>query len=63
MKVVKIRVNKTNSKMVNGKLFITKDKAYKLNPSQFEKHVKLQNKINYPGVGEMIEYSDEYSRK
>jgi predicted metallo-beta-lactamase superfamily hydrolase len=61
MEVVKIRVNKTNSKMVNGKLFITKDKAYKLNPSQFEKHVKLQNKL--PRVGEMIEYSGEYSRK
>jgi hypothetical protein len=62
-KQVKIRVNKTNSKLINGILFIAKDKAYKLNPTQFETSIKLQNKIVYPGVGEMVEYSGEYSRK
>jgi hypothetical protein len=49
--------------MVNGKLFITKGKAYSLNPAQFDKHVRMVNKINYPGIGEMVEYSGEYSRK
>ena len=61
--MIKIRVTSANSKMVNGKLFIAKGKAYSLNPAQFDKHVRMVNKINYPGIGEMVEYSGEYSRK
>lgn len=60
--MIKIRVNKTNSKVVNGKLFIVKDKAYSLKPKQFEECVSMENKIVYPGIGEMYQYTGPYSR-
>ena len=60
--MIQIRVNKTNSKIVNGKLFIEKNKAYKLKPKQFEECISMENKITYPGIGEMYQYEGPYSR-
>lgn len=58
-----IRVNTENSKVVNGSLFITKLKATRIKNKPLQKFINWSNKITYPGLGEMVEYKGEYSRK
>ena len=60
----KIRVNSENSKVLNGKLFITLLKALQVSKSKvLEKLVEYDNNLVYPGLGKLVEYKDAYSRK
>ena len=60
----KIRVNSENSKVLNGKLFITLLKALQVSKSKvLEKLVEYDINLVYPGLGKLVEYKGAYSRK
>ena len=60
----KIRVNTTNSKVMNGKLFITLLKAVLISKSKvLAELIEYDNNLVYPGMGKLVEYSGPYSRK
>ena len=59
----KIRVNTTNSKVLNGKLFITELKAILISKSKvLAELVEYDNNIMYPGIGKLVEYNGPYIR-
>jgi len=59
----KIRVNTTNSKLLNGKLFITELKALLVSKSKvLAELVEYDNNITYPGIGKLVEYNGPYIR-
>ena len=57
----KINVNATNSKMIDGKLFITGLKMNKLGNALTEFIVR-GNTTEYPGLGKMYQYDGPFSR-
>lgn len=57
----KINVNATNSKMIDGRLFITGLKMNKLSNALTEFIVR-GNTTEYPGLGKMYEYAGPFSR-
>ena len=62
--MTKIRVNKLNSKLLNGKLFITLLKAVLVSKSKvLAELIEYDNNLVYPGMGKLVEYSGPYSRK
>ena len=62
--MAKIRVNTTNSKLMNGKLFITLLKAVLISKSKvLAELIEYDNNLVYPGMGKLVEYSGPYSRK
>ena len=62
--MAKIRVNTTNSKILNGRLFITGLKAVLISKSKvLAELVEYGNSITYPGLGKLVEYNGAYSRK
>ena len=59
----KIRVNTTNSKVVDGRLFISLLKALQVSKSVvLEKLVEHGNYIVYPNLGKLVEYKGDYIR-
>ena len=61
--MAKIRVNTTNSKVMNGKLFITLLKAVLVSKSKvLAELVNHGNSIIYPGLGKLVEYNGPYIR-
>ena len=62
--MTKIRVNKENSKVFAGTLFITLLKALQVSKSVvLEKLIEYDNNLVYPGLGKLVEYKGAYSRK
>jgi len=60
----KIRVNSTNSKVLNGRLFITELKAVLISKSKvLAELIEYGNSIVFPGIGKLVEYKGAYSRK
>ena len=60
----KIRVSQANSKVLNGKLFITLLKALQVSKSVvLAKLVEYDNNIVHPTLGKLVEYKGAYSRK
>ena len=57
----KINVNSTNSKMIDGKLFITGLKMSGLSKLLSESIVN-GNTTDYPGLGKLYQYDGPYSR-
>jgi hypothetical protein len=57
-----IRLNNKNSKIMNGKVFITALKANNIGP-KLEKFLNSSSKINHPNLGILIEYNGPYTRK
>ena len=57
----RINVNAENSKMVNGRLFITGMKMQKLG-KLLREHIIQGSTITFPGKGLMYEYNGPYSR-
>ena len=52
----KIRVNKTNSKVLSGKLFITELKALLVSKSKvLAELIEYDNNLVYPGIGKLVE--------
>ena len=59
----KIRVNTTNSKVVDGRLFISLLKALQVSKSKvLDKLVEHGNYIVYPNLGKLVEYKGAYIR-
>ena len=61
--MAKIRVNKNNSKVFAGKLYITLLKALQVSKSVvLAKLVEYDNNLVYPGLGKLVEYKGAYVR-
>jgi len=61
--MAKIRVNTGNSKVVNGKLFISGLKAVQVSKSKvLAELVEYGNSIVYPNIGKLVEYKGAYIR-
>ena len=58
----KIRVNKTNSKIVDGRLYISMLKAQTVTSKVLSKLIEYGNYIVYPGLGRLVEYKGGYIR-
>ena len=58
----KIRVNTTNSKVMDGRLFITMLKAQQIKSVVLQKLIEYGNSIVYPNVGKLVEYKGAYIR-
>ena len=58
---MRINVNKNNSKLIDGRLFITGMKAHALKPKLVEFIVQAST-VNYPGMGKLYEFNGPYSR-
>ena len=58
---MKIRVNTSNSKLVNGQLFINLSKLDSLKKKQRE-NINDANSIVHPILGRMISYEGEFIR-
>ena len=61
--MTKIRVNTGNSKVVNGKLFISGLKAVQVSKSKvLGDLINYGNSIVFPNLGKLVEYSGSYIR-
>ena len=61
--MAKIRVNTTNSKLLNGKLFITLLKAVLVSKSKvLAELIEYDNNLVYPGIGKLVQYNGAYIR-
>ena len=59
----KIRVNQSNSKVLNGKLFITELKALLVSKSKvLAELIEYDNNLVYPNIGKLVEYNGSYIR-
>jgi hypothetical protein len=58
---MRINVNKTNSKVIEGRLFITGMKMNQLKGKLIECIVPAST-VTYPGMGKLYEYNGSYSR-
>ena len=59
----KIRVNQSNSKVLNGRLFITELKAMLVSKSKvLAELIEYGNSIVYPGIGKLVQYNGAYIR-
>ena len=59
----KIRVNTTNSKVLNGRLFITLLKALQVSKSKvLAELIEYDNNLVFPGIGKLVEYNGAYIR-
>ena len=62
--MAKIRVNTTNSKVLNGRLFKTELKALLVSKSKvLAELIEYDNNLVFPGLGKLVEYKGAYSRK
>ena len=60
--MAKIRVNQSNSKVMNGRLFITMLKAQQIKSKVLAELVEYGNSIVYPNIGKLVEYKGAYIR-
>jgi len=58
----KIRVNFENSKVVNGKLFITLLKATQIKHKLLQDNIEYDNSIIHPQIGKCVQFSGPYAR-
>ncbi len=58
----KIRVSTKNSKVLDGRLFISMLKAQSITSVVLQKLVEYGNSIVYPGMGKLVEYKGGYIR-
>jgi len=58
----KIRVSTKNSKVMDGRLFITMLKAQSIKSVVLQKLIEYGNSIVYPNVGKLVEYKGAYIR-
>jgi len=60
--MAKIRVNQSNSKVMNGRLFITMLKAQQIKSKVLSALIEYGNSIVYTNVGKLVEYKGAYIR-
>tara|TARA_R110000787_G_scaffold196738_2_gene308098 strand:+ start:93 stop:278 length:186 start_codon:yes stop_codon:yes gene_type:complete len=59
----RINVNKSNSIIIDERLFITGLKMSQISEALVDLHIIRGNTINHPTFGMMYEYDGKYSRK
>ncbi len=60
--MAKIRVNTTNSKVLDGRLFISLLKAVQIKSTVLQKLIEYGNSATFPGLGKLVEYKGAYIR-
>jgi|TARA_Y100000296_G_C5117806_1_gene228737 hypothetical protein len=60
--MTKIRVNKNNSKLVDGKLFISLSKSDNIKNQLLMENINDKSSIVHPTIGRMVSYEGEYIR-
>ena len=60
--MTKIRVNFENSKVVNGKLFITLLKATQIKHKLLQDNIEYDNCIIHPQIGKCVQFTGSYTR-
>ena len=60
--VKKLEVKTENSKIIGDSLYITAVFAQTLVKDQ-KRLVDVSNKVNFPGMGQLVKYNGEYNRK
>ena len=60
--MAKIRVNTTNSNIVDGRLFISMLKAQSVTSIVLQKLIEYGNYIVHPSLGRLVEYKGAYIR-
>jgi hypothetical protein len=60
--IKKLEVKRENSKVISGSLYITAVLAQGLVLGQ-KTLVDFSNKVNFPGMGQLVKYNGEYNRK
>jgi hypothetical protein len=60
--MAKIRVNVNNSKVVEGRLFISMLKAQTVTSKVLSKLIEYGNYIVHPSLGRLVEYKGGYIR-
>ena len=58
----KVNLNPTNSKVINGVVFVTALKVKAMTEMMREESVKFSNKVEHPTLGTMFQYDGKYSR-
>lgn len=58
----KIRVNTLNSKVLDGRLFITMLKAQQIKSVVLQKLIEYGNSAVFPTLGKLVEYKGAYIR-
>jgi len=58
----KIRLNSENSKVVNGKLFITLLKATQIKHKLLQDKIEYDNNIVHPQLGKCVQFTGPYTR-
>ena len=60
--MAKIRVNTNNSKVLDGRLFISLLKAIQIKSTVLQKLIEYGNSATFPGLGKLVEYKGAYIR-
>jgi hypothetical protein len=60
--MTKIKVTLENSKLVNGKLFITLLKATQIKHKVLQDNIEYDNSITHPQIGKCVQFSGPYTR-
>ena len=60
--MTKILVNLENSKVVNGKLFITLLKATQIKHKLLQDKIEYDNSIIHPQIGKCVQFTGPYAR-
>ena len=58
----KIRVSTKNSKVLDGRLFITLLKAMQIKSKVLQQLIEYGNSAVFPGLGKLVEYKGAYIR-
>ena len=58
----KIRLNSENSKVVNGRLFITLLKATQIKHKLLQDNIEYDNSIIHPQIGKCVQFTGPYAR-
>ena len=61
--MTKIRVNKSNSKVIEGRLFISLLKAQQVTSKVLKSLINYGNSIVFPNGNKFVEFTGSYSRK
>jgi len=60
--MAKIRVSTKNSKVLDGRLFISLLKAVQIKSIVLQKLIEYGNSATFPGLGKLVEYKGKYIR-
>jgi hypothetical protein len=60
--MARVNLNPTNSKVINGVVFVTALKVKAMSEVLVEESIRFGNRITHPSLGTMYQYDGKYSR-